>query len=213
MVVLREESEIRTQIGQALRERYSSQTQSVSETLKEETLKFIIESYDIQSAQQILNSAARLIFRYLDFTQVMIGLRSKEDGLFRHVVILGRTPTAKESLMKLAYTRDEMRVCKRYPGLVISKYCEFSIREDKPFSAEEINAFNRPKLLSKKRDTLLEMGEGDYIDVYIYDGKDDMVGWMELSNPKDGKAPSREMVRWLEMFAQILGLILKGKMP
>jgi hypothetical protein len=72
----------------------------------------------------------------------------------------------------------------------------------------EIRQFNRPSELSKERISIDEMMEGDYLDVYVYGADDEMLGWIEVSYPSDGKFPSREIVRGLELLASVIGLSL-----
>ena len=53
--------------------------------------------------------------------------------------------------------------------------------------------------------------EADYIDVHIFGGKDDLVGWIEASGTLTGKLPDVNAIRWMEMIASILGVALSHR--
>jgi hypothetical protein len=52
------------------------------------------------------------------------------------------------------------------------------------------------------------MIEGDYIDFYMLDPEKEIIGWIEVSNPRDGKLPNSKTIRWLEIIASAAGAIV-----
>jgi hypothetical protein len=181
------------------------------EKLVEAIRLFMQESSEKTSVQSVLQSAARTIYASFGFNEINIGLRSEIDGMYRAELVFGRTKEAEAWMKDHAYTKDEMRPCKKYPGIMVSKASEFAIREDRPYTQEEIAAFNRPSLLNEERKSLTEMGEGDYLDVYIFGAKGDILGWIGLSNPRDKQIPDREALLALELMAQVIGLAIQRK--
>jgi hypothetical protein len=155
----------------------------------------------------ILQDAATIIYTIFGFKEVLIGLKNN-NGLFRYRVILGHSKKAKEAIAEAEYRIEEMAHSEEFPGVVMSNLCEFNLKEDLPDNATEIRQFNRPAELSKERTSIDEMMEGDYLDVYIYGVDDKMLGWIEVSYPGDGRFPSREKVRGLELLASVIGLSL-----
>jgi len=195
------------EMAEYIRKRYSGLPQSDEEKYLDAALRLVFSIDEETNMSAMLNDAARAIHRVFAFNEVTIGLRSPEDGKFRYDAIIGHTKEAEKALRSFAYTKEQMCDCKEYPGVPISKYTEFNIREFETYKiGVEEKAFNRPLALRDARPSPESMMEGDYIDIYIYAGKDDMIGWIELSNPRDERFPSRQAIRWLELYAAILGL-------
>ena len=196
-----------------VRKKYGGIPQGDEEKFIDAALKLVFAIDEDTNNDAMLHDAGRIIHRVFGFNEVTIGLRSPEDGKFRYEAIIGHTREAEKALRSFSYTREEMCDCKEYPGVPISKYTEFNIREYETYKiGVEEKAFNRPLALRDTRPSPETMIEGDYIDVYIYASKDDMIGWIELSNPRYGKFPSRHDIRWLELFAATIGLgIIKNQ--
>ena len=76
----------------------------------------------------------------------------------------------------------------------------------------EQKTFNRPGLLNKPRQMLDEFVEGDYIDTFMYGPGDELIGWIELASPKDGKIPDGNKLLRLELLASIISRIVWEKM-
>lgn len=201
------------EMAEVIRRKYGGIPQGDEEKFIDATMKLIFAIDEQTNNSSMLHEAARIIHRVFGFNEVTIGLRSPEDGKFRYEAIIGHTKEAENALRSFAYTKEQMCDCKEYPGVPISKYTEFNIREYETYKVGvEEKAFNRPLALRDARPSPDTMIEGDYIDVYIYASKDDMVGWIELSNPRDGKFPSRWDVRRLELLAATIGLgIIKNQ--
>lgn len=195
------------EMADVIRKKYGGLPQGDEEQFIDAAMRLVLNIDSERNMNAMLVEAARLIHRIFEFNEVTIGLRSPEDGKFRYEAIVGHTREAEKALRSFAYTIDQMCDCKEYPGVPISKYTEFNIRGYETFKVEvEEKSFNRPLALREKRPSQEIMMEGDYIDVYIYADKDDMIGWIELSNPRKGKFPSRRNIRWLELFGAIIGL-------
>lgn len=204
------ESKIFKDTVDLIRNRYQKLSQDSSEKAFDGIAKFLAESQDQKDLNSILQDAARLVQRISGFNEIIIGIKSAKDGLFRHEIILGHTREAENMLRSMAYTRDQMRDCKDYPGIAIGKYTEFSLNETKPYvKGWEEKAYNRPLALEEPRKAPTKMIEGDYIDIYIFGEKNDMLGWIEISGPRDGNFPSRETMRWIELISIFLGVVLK----
>ena len=192
-----------------IRKRYQRIPESETEEILERVMRFIFDTHDETTMQSLLNNAAKSIHRIFDFHEVSIGLKG-EDGLFRYEAIVGHTKEAEKKLREMAYDKSQMTDCKDYPGVAVTKYSEFCLSESKPYKiGEEELAYNRPLVLGSGRKAPTEMVEGDYIDIYIYGTKDDMLGWIELSNPQKGTFPPREHIKWLELFSALLGIAIK----
>jgi len=77
-----------------------------------------------------------------------------------------------------------------------------------PEDETELKAFGKPELLDSPRKKLDEFRQGDYIDFYIHGYEGALLGWIEVSNTKDNKMPSRLSIRWIEFIAELSALVL-----
>ena len=195
------------QLRKTIREKYSSIPQNENELASDAIRRFTVDLMNQKDADHVLEDAATIIYTIFGFKEVLIGLKGS-NGLFRYRVIMGHSMKAREAIAKAEYRIEEMSHSEEFPGITMSNLCEFNLKEDLPDNATEIRQFNRPSELSKERAYVDEMMEGDYLDVYIYGANDEMLGWIEVSYPSDGRFPSRETVRGLELLASIIGLAL-----
>jgi hypothetical protein len=195
------------QLKKAIREKYPSTPQNENELILDTIRIFTADLLKTKDIDHVLQDAATIIYTIFGFKEVLIGLKGS-NGLFRYRVVLGHSKKAKEAIAEAEYRIEEMVHSEEFPGITISNLCEFNLKEDLPDNATEIRQFNRPSELSKERTSIDEMMEGDYLDVYIYGADDEMLGWIEVSYPGDGRFPSREAVRGLELLASVIGLSL-----
>jgi hypothetical protein len=45
----------------------------------------------------------------------------------------------------------------------------------------------------------------------MYDGRDNLIGWIEVSKPRSGKMPSCDTVRWIEVFTEVCAQAIERK--
>ncbi|MEM2839869.1 MAG: hypothetical protein QXE18_07275 [Thermoplasmata archaeon] len=155
-----------------------------------------------------LHDLARTLHKLFEFKEVCVGIQDSSDGLFRYKVVLGFRGGAQEVRRKIAYHPDEITDEKHYPSTQVGKRTRFYLSENQPFKDSEREAFNRPSALGKERESEDSMIEGDYIDVFMLDPEKEIIGWIEVSNPHEGKWPSKKTIRWLELFATIAGAVV-----
>jgi hypothetical protein len=162
-----------------------------------------------QPLRDILEQACRTMFRLFGFREISIGLKSREDFLYRYEVLFGYRRDVIDNMRKMKYTFEDMVSQEKFPHIKMGKLSELNPVEGLP--EWERGLFSRPSQLEVKREIQTEFLEGDYIDVWIHGNNGDLVGWIELSNPLDGKLPERATVRWIELIASILGHIISEK--
>ena len=161
------------------------------------------------NVRSILEQAARTIFRLFDFQEIGIGLKNPKDGLYRYDVLFGYSKSTEMALRKLEYTYEDMVSYDRYPFVKIGRISELNPVEG--LAEDDRHLYDRPLALGQTRASHEDFLEGDYIDVWMYDGGGGLIGWLELSKPRDGKMPSCETVRWIEVIADVCALIVERK--
>ncbi|MEM2839424.1 MAG: hypothetical protein QXE18_04980 [Thermoplasmata archaeon] len=191
-----------TVIAKNLKSEYNSLA-GTDEIRMMQGLQSIIElHYRKLNLKSMLHEVALIMHRLFPFRELSIGIKSPTDGLYRYVELIGFAPAAKSEHLKLSYTYEQMYDQKEYPYITISKYSLFRYAEREP--GEEISekeSFSRPSLLSATRKSEDEMLEADYFDIFIFGEKDDLIGWIEVAQPKEGLIPPMRTIRWLELFA------------
>jgi len=156
-----------------------------------------------KSLRDFLDYAARTMYRLFKFKEISIGVKDQNDGLYRYVTVIGFTKKAEKAQRAKTYTFDEISDYEKYQGIKLSATSDFCVAD------EMKEVYNRPLELYKDRALMEEFAEGDYIDISIYDSESQLIGWIELANPIDGKIPTKETLLLMELFASILGVILE----
>ncbi|MBN1677755.1 MAG: hypothetical protein JW880_04380 [Candidatus Thermoplasmatota archaeon] len=193
-----------------LQNRFSTVPKNDLEKILDNILGLIELSRDKKrDVKSILEQAARTIFRLFDFQEIAIGLKNPKDGLYRYEVLLGYSRNTEMAFRKLQYTSEEMVSYDRYPFVKIGRISELDPVEG--ISENEKHLYDRPLALGYPRASPEDFMEGDYIDVWMYDGGGDLIGWLELSKPRNGKMPSSDTVRWIEVIADVCALIVDRK--
>jgi hypothetical protein len=142
------------------------------------------------------------------FQEISIVLRDPKDGLYRYQVFVGFTKDAIEDMRSQVYSEAEVRAFDRLPGVKVSKLIEFTISEA-PLKAGERTQFNRPILAAVPRKTDDEFTFGDYMNIYICGKDDELIGFIEVSGPRDGKMPTGNRMKGLELLASMTGIALQ----
>ena len=195
------------ELTRKLREQYSSVSQDENEMIIDAVRMFNAELLDTDDIDLVLQKAGELVFSVFGFKEVLIGTRGK-NGLYRYKEIIGHSKKAEEAIVDAEYRIEEMACSEDFPCIRVSNFTEICLKEDVPDDEMEIKQYNRPDEIRKERTSLEDMMEGDYIDVFIYGAEDVMLGWIEVSYPSNGKFPTRETLRGLELLASVLGIAL-----
>ena len=193
-----------------LQSRYSTVPKNDLEKILDSILELIELSRDKKrNVKSILEQAARTIFRLFDLQEVAIGLKSPKDGLYRYDVLFGFTKNTEMAFRKIEYTSEDMVSYDRYPFVKIGRISELNPVEG--ISEDDKHLYDRPLALDHPRGSHEDFMEGDYIDIWMYGGGGSLIGWFEVSKPRDGKMPSCDTVRWIEVIADVCALIVERK--
>jgi len=150
-----------------------------------------------------------MIYRVFNFREVGIAIKSEKDGLYRYVSLHGFTKKAEEAQRRVAYTYEELWDTDKYPAIKLSRLSEFNIEDGTTLEGDELLAYNRPSLLPKERKSFDESLESDYFTVDILGYEEELLGWMEIGDPRSGKLPERSTIKWIELICLTLGFIIQ----
>jgi hypothetical protein len=201
--------EIETLLKKRCAETASNDDQKIVEGVQ----NFISHIQRRRSSHNLLQEAARTIHRIFPFQEVAIGIKSPADGLYRYDALVGYTHEAEAEFKKAVYDINKFFSPNEFPGVRISKTMELTIAENQPSMDKEQACWNRPTILKVPRKSPEEFTEGDYLDVYSFGEDNELIAWIELSAPRDGKMPSSGTLKGLDLIAAALSLALQSLHP
>ncbi len=149
----------------------------------------------------------RFVFRQFGFTEVVIGLKERNEDVWRYEAAYGFKKEVEAELFKTQYDRDDMYSQDRFPNIKTGRFSELNVAEGLPEG--ETDMYDRPFHWRCKRMTYEDFLPGDFLDFWMLDDQKEIIGWIEVSGPIDQKLPSRTTVRWLELLACLCSEILR----
>lgn len=155
--------------------------------------------------------AANLISKIFGIDTVAIGVRDPVDKLYKYRAVVGLEKEAEEGYKSLAYTREQLLEPSTYPSYEISDHTRLFLTEDHPYAAGEESTYHRPGLIGLKRRTITDCLEADYMDFFFYGPGGDVLGFIETSGTRLRKLPDTATIRWIELIASIMGIVLQAK--
>ncbi|HIJ17564.1 MAG TPA: hypothetical protein HA364_07310 [Thermoplasmata archaeon] len=156
----------------------------------------------------VIQDASNIIQRQFKLKWVMIGIKGKNDGLFRYTVMTGMRPDVWERQRKRTYGAEDFETtCGNYKFGEISDLTRVYLQEDNPlYSDDEKKLVQRPALLMTKRMSSSETLEADFIDTLIYGPGRNLLGWIEYSGTVANEFPQSVVIRQIEGYAAVLGV-------
>lgn len=155
---------------------------------------------------EVIQDASNIIQRQFKFKWVMVGIKSKSDGLFRYTVMTGMRPDVWESQRKRTYKAEDFEPsCGNYKFGEISELTRLYLQEENMlFSDDDKKLVQRPALLMTRRTGTSETLEADFIDTLIYGPGRTLLGWIEYSGTVANEFPQPVVIRQIEGYAAVL---------
>ncbi|MCU0860412.1 MAG: hypothetical protein MUE55_07510 [Thermoplasmata archaeon] len=155
---------------------------------------------------EVIQEAADIIQRQFKLKWVMIGIKGKNDGLFRYTVMNGMNREVWERQRKRIYRAEDFEPsCGTYKFGEISDLTRVYLQEENMLMSEEEKLLvQRPALLYSKRMTSSETLEADFIDTLMYGPGRTLLGWIEYSGTVANEFPQPVVIRQIEGYASIL---------
>jgi hypothetical protein len=160
----------------------------------------------VQPLSTFFDRILRFVFRQFGFTEVAIGLKERNEDIWRYHAAFGFKKEVETQLLNTRYDHDDMYSQERFPNIKTGKLSELNVAEGLP--DVETDKYDRPFQWRGKRATFDDFLPGDFLDFWMFDERKEIIGWLEVSGPMDKKQPSRETVRWLELLASMCAEII-----
>jgi len=204
--------DIAKRIEALLRSRYRQTPRDENEKALDLILKFCQDLQDHKkTSNEIIRESAEIIHRTLPFQEIAIAVKDQKDGLYKFNAIIGFKKDTEDHLRSLAFTKEEVLASDREPGVKITNLIDLTIAEAPFDRPDEEYGYNRPTLITIPRKNYESFAFGDYIDVYLHSFDNELIGFIELSAPRDGKMPSGNVMKWLEFFAIIIASLIQQR--
>jgi len=156
---------------------------------------------------EVIQEASDVIQRHFKLKWIMIGIKGKNDGLFRYTVMSGMHPDVWERQRKRTYRAEDFETsCGTYKFGEISELTRVYLQEENPlYSEDEKKLVQRPVLLGSTRTSASETLEADFIDTLIIGPGKTLLGWIEYSGTVGNEFPQPIVIREIEGYAAIIG--------
>lgn len=164
------------------------------------------------SQKQICDEAVKLINRSLPFAEISLALRVPNTKTFKYESLFGFRAEVEKELRSHTYTEDDAINSDREPHIRLDSFLDFELAEgtckiDHDFEQLE---YNRPTKLLDARKSFDEMKEGDYLVLFFRGVRGELLGYVELESPRNRKLPQGNVLKWLEIFGMIFGILLQS---
>jgi hypothetical protein len=158
----------------------------------------------------VLQEACDSIQKNFRLKWVMIGIKGKQDGLYRYTVMTGMRPDVWERQRKRVYREEDFEPsAEDYTFGEISNLTRVYLQEDNPLNTEdEKSLVHRPVLLETSRMTSKETLEADFINTLIYGPGRHLLGWIEYTGTVANEFPDSTVFRQIEAYASALGGVI-----
>jgi len=157
---------------------------------------------------QFLGEVARMMDRHLHIRATTIGIKDPKDGRFRYVAMSGLPEDQWRAHKALSYSLEDFFDQSKYRSSSISSLTKLFMVEDSPYNPDETFTCNWRLSSAMIRRSAEDCNEGDYFDIHIMGPGDKFLGWIEISGTSFGRMPDANALRWIEMIATVLGLVL-----
>jgi len=164
------------------------------------------------SQKQICAEAVKLINRSLPFGEISLALRVPGTNTYKYEALVGFRPEVEKELKNRVYSEDQAVNSDREPHIRLDNFLDFELAEgtSKVDHDYEQLEYNRPTRLLEARKMFDEMKDGDYIVLFFRGIRGELLGYVELESPRNRKLPQGNVLKWLEIYGMIFGILLQS---
>jgi hypothetical protein len=200
-------------IDAVLRNNLSKMPKDENEKILDHLWKFVGTAIAKDWTQkQLCAEAAALICRALPFAEVSMTLRVPNTKTFKYVALTGFRPEVEKLMYNTTYTEEEALGHDRDPCIKLDLFLDFELAEGAALVDQQYEhlQYNRPTMLKDVRKSFDEMKEGDYLVLYFKGVRGELLGYVELEAPRNRKLPQGNVLKWLEIFGMVIGMLLQS---
>ena len=185
--------------------------QSASAEIQDKRLRSLARIYGlttellhVERMDAFLSSIAQSVSDIFGFDMVSISILDDEKGLFTDHAFAGHSEEEKQEILAnpTAFTREEILQDFR-EDCKISRIAYYIPVEKQTTSIDGFLAVRDKDAASKPRKSPESWHELDLMYYALQNGLGELIGYLQVDYPKDGKIPGLETVQEIELFASI----------
>jgi len=168
------------------------------------TFELSVELLHVEDITAFLRRITESVKEIFKFQRVSIAILDDERGLFTDHAMAGYSPSAEEEILSspAAFGRDEILADFR-DDCKISKITYFIPSEKQESPISDFVAIRDKNGAGKPRPSPESWHELDLLYFALLNRRGDLIGYMQVDYPDDGKIPSRQIAEEIEVFAGI----------
>jgi signal transduction histidine kinase len=150
------------------------------------------------------------IARNFNIKGMSLGMLDQSTGLYSHRACYGYPPEVVKRIRNVAYTLDRMKSDLR-EEFRISRNAYYVRVEDVSMAYDDDFLFlMNPDRAREPRRSPDEWHELDYIDFVMTDKSGNWIGWLEITDPGDGKVPSKVVIDRIEILTDLAAVAIEN---
>ena len=183
---------------------------SAKTTTAADLLDIITSILRVEPLDQLFDKILTTIASTFNIKGMSLGMLDESTGLYAHKACYGYSADVVKKIKNVAYTNDRMKSDLR-DEFRISRNAYYVRVEDISMAYDDDFLFiMRPERLKEPRHSKDEWHELDYIDFVMTDKNGKWIGWLEITDPGDGKVPSKGVIERIEILADLAGVAIEN---
>lgn len=198
----------------AIKEKYTTMEKETDVRIIEAIQRILAHARDPnKTTTAILEETTRMIFSVFKFKEIIIGLKDRNNGLFKHEIFLGYSRQVEQALRKTYYDEEYFIGYDKQNGIPLSKFTKYRMIEHQvPEDWQNVYEQHMDELASDSlrnpRTSIEEIHDGDEILVFMYGPNESLIGWIDLGLTIDKKLPPGKSLKYIELIASVIASIV-----
>jgi len=173
-------------------------------------LEIITSITRVEPLEILFDRILTTIARNFNMKGMSLGMLDESTGLYSHKATYGYPPDVVKRIRNVAYTYDRMKSDLK-DEFRVSQNCYYVRGEDVSMAHDDDFLFVlRPDRLNEPRRSPEDWHELDYVDFVMTDKNGRWIGWLEITDPGDGKVPSKEVLARIEILSNLAGVAIEN---
>ncbi|OGS56134.1 MAG: hypothetical protein A3K60_07795 [Euryarchaeota archaeon RBG_19FT_COMBO_56_21] len=164
----------------------------------------------VEPLEQLFDRILTTVARNYNMKGMSLGTLDESTGLYSHKASYGYPPDVVKRIRNVAYTYDRMKSDLK-DEFRISRGCYYVRVEDTAMAYDDDFLFVlQPDQLNEPRPSPEDWHQLDYIDFVMTDKNGKWIGWLEITEPGDGKVPSKEVLDRIEILSNLAAVAIEN---
>jgi signal transduction histidine kinase len=163
----------------------------------------------VDSVDILLQKIVKAVAETFRLSAATIGIRNEETGLFEIRAVHGYDEQMEQQIRKVKYTPERMARDLR-PEFLIGKKTYYVPGEAWELDAEDLLFVRNPQDTENRRKCADDWHENDYIDFLMYERNGDILGFLEIDEPKNHKVPEDDTLKAIEIFSDLASIAIQN---